>query len=101
MIAVLDIDKAAEMNIDGRDAVNVIGNAGTQCSDIVMRLGDLCADEDYKEEIVKVTTLECIPADIQDSPVWSFNLNETTIEAEYNPVMSAGSDGAEYVKSIF
>ena len=94
-------DKAKAITIEGRDSVNVIKTAGSVCAEIVDRLGDQCNDADYKEEIVKIKTVKCIPTDIKSKPYWEVKLSGETLEVKHAPVNSPGSDGTDYLKDAF
>ena len=103
---VFHYDQAESLDMDDRDAVNLIENAGDRIGEVLMRLTDLCADEDYKEEVVKIATIEFTPADI-NNPYWELALEEgfspdiSVLTVQFNPLVSPGADGADYIKEIF
>jgi hypothetical protein len=81
-------EDAAKIKVDGRDAANVIGVAGSLCGTVLSFLGEMCSDNDYKEEIVKLTLIKCVPTDMKKSPYVSAKKDGTTLEVKHHPVMN-------------
>ena len=92
---------AGKIKEDGRDEANMISVAGSLCAEVVTTLAEVCADEDYKAEIAKLKTLQCVPKKMEKRPFWIAKLNGTNLVVEHSPTTSNYSDGREELKAAF
>ena len=94
---------AGKMKIAGEDRTpdNMIGVAATGCGEVVSVLAYLCADKDYKAEIVKLTTLKCVPSATDKPAVWKITKAGNVMTVNHYVVRSYYTEGIDEMKKAF
>lgn len=93
---------AEKMIMDERTPDNMIRTSASVCADHISTLANLCEDKDYKEEIAKIKTINCMPNKALDKTPFIKVKNESnTYSIEHNPITNDPSGSYQAIKASF